>query len=90
MATRKPQNEIVVALTKDRNDCIIVTLFDVHGDAMKTKVAEAGFEGTKFAGKEAIKRSGAIVQLMKKLNVAKKHFVANGHNYWSCTVEGLA
>jgi hypothetical protein len=63
-----------------------VTLFDVHGDAMKASVAEAGFDGTKFAGKEAIKRTGVIGGLIKKLGLVRKQFIANGHQYWSYTL----
>lgn len=84
MAT-KPQNEIVLAFTKDRNDCIIVTLFDVHGDAMKSSVKTAGFAETKLTGKDAIKQTGNIGSLIKKLGLVRKHFVANGHNYYSYT-----
>ena len=90
MSAQKPTNEVVVAFGKDSNGCIIVTLFDVHGDEMKATVKAEGFEQTKLAGKDAIKQTGTIGSLIKKLGLVRKHFVANGHNYYSYTAPAQA
>jgi hypothetical protein len=90
MSAQKPTNEIVIAFGKDHNGCIIITLFDVHGDEMKATVTKAGFEQTKLAGKEAIKQTGKIGTMVKALGLVRKHFVANGHNYYSYTAPAAA
>ncbi|MBE7553715.1 MAG: hypothetical protein HS126_21815 [Anaerolineales bacterium] len=86
MSVQKPSNEVVIAFGKDSNGCVIVTLFDVHGDAMKATVAQAGFEQTKLAGKDAIKQTGKIGAMVKALKLVRKEFIANGHQYFSYTM----
>ena len=87
MATQtKPNNEIVIAFGKDSDNCIIVTLFDVHGEQMQAAVIEAGFGQTRLAGKDAIKQTGKIGTMVKALGLTRKAFVAKGHQYFSYTM----
>lgn len=87
MSTQKPTNEVVIKFGKDSNDCIIITVFDVHGDAMKAEFAKAsGLAEAKLLGKEAIKRTGVIGQAIKALKLVRKEFIANGHQYFSYTM----
>ena len=82
----KPQNEVVFAFGKDRDGCIIITLFDIHGDAMKADFAKtSGLEQSKLSGKAAIAKTGVIGEAVKALGLVRKHFTANGHNYYSYT-----
>lgn len=90
MSVQKPANEIVIAFGKDSNNCIIVTLFDVHGEAMQATVKAEGFEQTKLAGKDAIKQTGTIGTMVKKLGLVRKAFVANHHTYYSYTAPEAA
>ncbi|GIK43776.1 MAG: hypothetical protein BroJett011_76090 [Chloroflexota bacterium] len=86
MSTQKPTNEVVIAFGKDSNGCVIITLFDVHGDAMKAEFTKAsGLEQSKLAGKAAIAKTGVIGEAVKALGLVRKHFNANGHNYYSYT-----
>lgn len=87
MSSPKPTNEVVIKFGKDSNDCIIITVFDVHGDAMKAEFAKAsGLAESKLLGKEAIKRTGVIGQAIKAMGLVRKAFVANGNNYFSYTM----
>lgn len=86
MSTQKPTNEVVIKFGKDSNDCIIITVFDVHGDEMKAEFAQAsGLEQSKLLGKDAIKQTGVIGQAVKALKLVRKEFIANGHQYFSYT-----
>lgn len=87
MSTQKPTNEVVLKFGQDHNGCIIITVFDVHGDAMQAEFAKAsGLAESKLVGKEAIKRTGVIGQAIKALKLVRKQFIANGHTYYSYTM----
>ncbi len=87
MSSPKPTNEIVIKFGKDSNGCIIITVFDVHGEQMKAEFAQAsGLAESKLLGKEAIKQTGVIGQAVKALKLVRKGFIANGHQYFSYTM----
>jgi hypothetical protein len=91
MSTSKPTNEVVIKFGKDHNDCIIVTVFDVHGDAMKAEFAQAsGLSETKLLGKDAIAKTGVIGEAIKAMGLVRKEFSARGHQYFSYTKPAVA
>jgi hypothetical protein len=87
MSVTKPSNEVVIKFGHDSNGCIIITVFDVHGDTMKADFAKAsGLAEAKLVGKDAIKKTGVIGQAIKALKLVRKEFIANGHQYFSYTM----
>jgi hypothetical protein len=91
MSSSKPTNEVVIKFGKDHNECIIVTVFDVHGDAMKAEFAQAsGLAESKLLGKDAIAKTGIIGETIKKLGLVRKEFLARGHQYFSYTKPAVA
>jgi hypothetical protein len=87
MSTQKPSNEVVLKFGRDHNGCIIITVFDVHGEAMKADFAKAsGLAESKLVGKDAIAKTGIIGQAVKALKLVRKEFIANGHQYFSYTM----
>jgi hypothetical protein len=87
MSTSKPTNEVVLKFGKDHNDCIIVTVFDVHGDEMKAEFAQvSGLEQSKLLGRDAIAKTGIIGQAVKAMGLVRKEFTAAGKQYFSYTM----
>lgn len=83
MSTPKPQDEIAIQFSKDRNGCVIVVFYEAHGD-LCASVEQASLP-TRAGGKEAIRLTGKLGQLVKSLALVRKQFVANGHTYYSYT-----
>jgi hypothetical protein len=91
MSTSKPTNEVVIKFGKDHNDCVIVTVFDIHGEAMKAEFAKvSGLEQSKLLGRDAIAKTGIIGETIKKLGLVRKEFQARGHQYFSYTKPAVA